>query len=160
MNNYKYFRLSIWSIINLIFILIYIYSILYNGEVLLCDSNESINEFVVETNQGNDSYSIHPVTGLLSRFKRKLYWHINGKKSGQFSSYHEYKDYWNSGVKQDSIWKIIKGDLIKTRYNANKDRTISLQRGNNLMSDIRTSRANNDMLRQERRNLVNSILKK
>jgi hypothetical protein len=155
MNKYKHVRISIWSIINIICILIYIYYIL-NGEVLLCDSNESINEFIVDTTHDSDSNSTHPVPGLFSRFKRRLFWYINGKKSRQFSSYSEYKNYWNSNSEQNSLWKIIKDDFRKARFNASKDHSKSLDESNTLMTNIRNERINKNILDQQRRNMTNT----
>jgi len=51
-----------------------------------------------------------------------------------------------------SIWNKIKSDFKSARQSASKDRTISLQENNKLMSNIRSSRANNHMRHQEGRN--------
>jgi len=152
----KQFKVPVWLIIYIICILIYIYFIIFNGEVLLCDSNESINDFVVEKNQSSDSHSTHPLPDFFSKFKRKVSWYINGKKSGQFSSYSEYKDYWNSSIERDSLWKIIKDDLRKTCYNTSKYRAKSFEESNRLMTDIRNERINRNILDQQRRNIVNN----
>ena len=152
MNNYKYFGAYIWLIFNIIYVLIHIYYTIYNGEIVLCDSNECINDFVADTTQDDDLHSIHPTTGLFYRFKRKLSWYANGKKSGQFSSYDEYKDSWTN----ISLWKIIKDDFRKTRYNLSKDNAKSLKQSNNLMTDLYNERINKNILDQERRNIVNS----
>lgn len=152
MNKNKYFAIPIWEIINIICLLLYIYNIFYVGEVVLCDSNECINDFVAGTTQDDDLDSIHPPTGLFFKFKRKLSWYINGKKSGQFSSYNEYKDSWTN----NSIWKILKDDFRKTRANVDKDLILSSRQNEKLMTDIYNQRITKDIMNQERRNTYNT----
>ena len=152
MKKNKYFAIPIWQIINIICLLFYIYNIFYVGEVVLCDSNESINDFVAGTTQDDDLDSIHPPAGLFFKFKRKLSWYINGKKSGEFSSYNEYKDCWTN----NSIWKILKDDFRKTRSNVDKDLTLSSRQNEKLMTDIYNQRITKDIMNQERRNTYNT----
>ena len=110
MKKYIDLNIPIWLIINIVCIFIYVYYIISCGDFLLCDnSGESINDFVVETTQDDDS---HPVPGILFRLKRRLFWYINAKKSGQFNSYDEFKDSYTSN---NSVWKIIKDDFKKTQ---------------------------------------------
>lgn len=157
MNKHNDIKISILWIINLICILIYTYYIL-KGEVLLCDSNESINDFIVDTRQDNDSNPIytHPTLGLFSKFKRKCFWYIKGKKSGQFSSYNDYINYWNTNSEENNIWKIIKDDFRKARFNASKNDYKSSYENNRLMTNIRNERINKDILDQQRRNMINT----
>lgn len=152
MNNYKIFGVPILLIINVICVLIYINSIIFNGEIILCDSNECINDFVADPTQDNNTHSIHPTTGIFIRFKRKLSWYINGKKSGRFSSYDEYKDTWTN----TSLWKTIKDDFRKTRSNVSKDSAKSLKQNERLMTDIYNERRNKNIMDQECRNIVNT----
>lgn len=129
----------------------YVHYIIYYGEILLCDSNESINDFI-ETTHYNDLHSTESSPGIFFKFKRKLYWYINGKKSGEFSSYHEFK---NSYTSNNSLWKIIKDDFIKTRYNAYKENVNSLQDNKKLMVDIHKQRMDKTIMDQQRRNIIN-----
>ena len=118
----------------------------------MCDSNECVNDFVADTTQDNDLHSIHPTTGLFLKFKRKLSWYINGKKSGQFSSYDEYKGSWTN----NGLWKILKDDFRKTRSNVDKDLALSIKQNDRLMRDIYNERINKNIMNQERRNIFNT----
>lgn len=115
MNKNKYFVLLF--LISIICILIYIDLILFS-DILLCDSIEPIEDFTIE-NENDNAHSPRILPHFFFRFKRKLSWYIDGKKSGQFSSYEEFKDSWTS---KDSIWKIIKDDFVKTRHNVIKEK--------------------------------------
>lgn len=153
MKNYKYFAIPIWQIINIICVLLYIYNILYVGEVVLCDSIECINDFVADTTQDDDLHSLHPTTGLFFRFKRKLSWYINGKKSGNYNSYSEFKDRWNPNT---SLWNIVKADFKSAHKSASKNLNSSLKQDSSVIEDVRSSRANKDIANQVRRNIANT----
>jgi hypothetical protein len=96
--SYKFVGTSFWFFYSS-FVLIYvIYCILF-GDILLCDSSDIVTNVGdgatdgVENNTEGRDYG-YPVVnpGLALRIKRRISWYISGKKSGNYSSYSEFKD--------------------------------------------------------------------
>ena len=152
---------TVW-IIYIVFILLYIQYIIIFGDILLADSNGSINDFVIEEiteNNNDESPATYPITspGILFRLRRRFSWYINGKKSGQYSSYSDFKSSWTPN---NTLWDEIKKDLNKTRFAAYKDKEKSFKEGNVLMNKIRKSRVNTNIAGQEKRNILNKNINK
>lgn len=153
-------------------VLIYTYFKFKYGAVLLCDSVEHINEISNEewrntevwnnsnsNSNNNDSNNDHsnlvdPKIGLIYRFKRRLFWYISERKSGKYNTYNDYKTSFNSDKR---IWDIIKNDFNASRNSAFKANKKSLEDGSNIMNNVRESRIQSDIIRQNRRNLANSV---
>lgn len=151
MNKYINLKRSIWWWINIICLFIFVNYVISCSEIMLCDnSGESINELFVETTQEDDSL---PVTGMVFRFKRKLFWYINAKKSGQFNSYDEFKGSYTSNK---SLWKIIKDDLKRTQDKAYRDRLASDERSGRIANVSRESRNRRHLNNIERSNKIAS----
>jgi hypothetical protein len=89
-----------------------------------------------------------PPLGFISKFKRSILWHISGKNSGNYSSYDEYKHYWRSS----STWSKFKSDFKASHFSTNNN----VDKGaENLMNDIRNTRIQGDIDRQNFRNEYN-----
>lgn len=140
---------------------------LFESSTLLCDSsevnkfftenisNENINSNNIEDNNNGNIDSTEFNNGLFFKIKRKLSWHIYGKKSGEFNSYNDFKNSFNSKIK---FRDIIKKDFKSTCNAAEKHRNISQQQNANLMDNIRKSNAQSNIIKQ-RINNINQVKK-
>jgi hypothetical protein len=86
----------------------------------------------------------------MDRIRRRISWYITAKNKERFSSYHEFKNSWDSNT---SLWKevklAIKNDLSKSRSDAFNYRLKS-EKDNRIMSNIRISREISNQNRMNR----------
>jgi len=117
-------------------------------------NNENINSNNVEGNNGNTDSTGFDSNGLLFKIKRRISWHIYGKKSGEYNTYNDFKNSFNSKIK---FRDIIKNDFKSTCNAAEKHRNISDQQNSILMDNIRKSNAQSNIIKQQRMYTANQI---
>ena len=107
-----------------IIILILLFNILdYDSYVVYCDSKESIDQFFVDdssnesldTNSNNNAHCSSMWDKYKNIGKRKIAWYILEKNKGNFSSYKEYKNFWDPNINiLSEIKKQVRFDINKT----------------------------------------------
>lgn len=122
MDNNKYYYNLKYNLFILLLVIFYVLQFIYHCDVNLCDSNDNINDFVLESisvdntleNKNNEekiavtSTTIKPkfFKSLKNLIKRKIYWDISVKDTKKYSSFTEFNN--SSWQPTNSIWKEIK----------------------------------------------------
>jgi hypothetical protein len=126
-NNIYYFWYN-----NVVFILLVltIFQFIHSSDIYFCDSNENINDFIIEDNLTNinqinndnvDNTNIisAPIKSnffirIKNHIKSKLYWHLSVKDTCKYNSYKDFKN--SSWQSSNSIWDEFKSE-IKSEWN-------------------------------------------
>jgi hypothetical protein len=91
---------SFLSILYVLYACFCLYSFIFSGDVVLCDSGDNIHEYVNvdhinDNNKNIDGGTVNPIMpkpGLLFRLKTRVVWYVNGKNTGLYRSFDDYRN--------------------------------------------------------------------